>query len=491
MWTKETLHQFVAEKMGNYHFVVVSNREPYVHEYFGDEIKCVIPASGVAIALDPVMQACGGTWIAYGSGAADREVVDSDDCIQVPPKEPRYILKRVWLSKEEVNRYYYGFSNEGLWPLCHIAYTRPQFVRANWEAYKAVNQKFAEVVLKEIRRKKVFIFIQDYHFSLLPAIIKKRNPNCIIAQFWHIPWPNREVFRVCPWQQEVLNGLLGNDLLGFHLRYHCMNFLDTVERSIESKVDYEKFDVIKGGRSTLVRAYPISVDFEKINRNAQKPEIEEEMVRLRSQFGLKNQIVILGVDRIDYTKGIPERLRAMDLFFEKYPQYLGKVTFVQAGVLSRIHIQKYKELNDELNKLIEEINFKYQNGYWRPICFNRANYEKRSLLALYRLADVCIVSSLHDGMNLVAKEYISTRYDKDGVLILSQFTGASRELQEAIMINPYSIDDMADAIKQAIEMSPQQRRKRMSKLRQTVRQNNIYRWAGKILSELLKFEFRE
>ncbi|MFH1848084.1 MAG: trehalose-6-phosphate synthase, partial [Candidatus Omnitrophota bacterium] len=365
------------------------------------------------------------------------------------------------------------------------------FKKSDWEIYKAVNQKFANVVLKEIGDQKAFVFIQDYHFALLPTMLKKKNPNCIIAQFWHIPWPNREVLRVCPWQNELLNGLLGNDLLGFHIMYHCHNFLDTVERNLVSRVDTEKFEVIKGGRSTLVRSFPISVDFKRINERAQTSIVEEEMERLRKQLGLKGQKVILGADRIDYTKGIPERLQAMDLFFEKYPQYIGKVTFVQVGVLSRIHLPKYKALNDELNKLIEEINFKYQQGSWKPICFNRANYAKDALYALYRLADICLVSSLHDGMNLVAKEFVAARPDKDGVLILSYFTGAARELHKAIMVNPYSIDDMADAIKRSLEMSPQKRKMRMSMLRQTVKQNNIYRWAGKILSELLRFEFRE
>jgi len=477
--------------MADYLFVIVSNREPYVHTFQGEEIKCGMPASGVTMALDPVMQSCGGIWIAHGSGDADKEVVDAHNHIQVPPEESRYTLRRVWLTKEEEAGYYYGFSNEALWPLCHVVYTRPTFKSADWETYKKVNELFSRTVLEEIGDKKAFVFIQDYHFALLSRLIREKNPNCILSQFWHIPWPNPEAFRICPWKEEILHGLLGNDLLGFHIRYHCMNFLETVDRMIEARTDYEKFEIIKGGKSTRVRPFPISIDFDEASSRGQSQEVEIEMRRLRKTLGLGGQIVGLGVDRIDYTKGIPERFRAIDLFFEKYPQYKGKVKFIQAGPLSRIHIQQYKDLNEELTRLMVEINFKYERGRWKPIQFHRSNFGKKELMALYRLADFCVVSSLHDGMNLVAKEYVASRADNTGVLILSQFTGAARELESALLVNPYDVDGLAENIRLAIEMTEGEKQKRMSKMREVVQKNNIYRWTGKVLSELLRFEFPE
>jgi len=280
MWTKETLHELVRTKLGDYHFVVVSNREPYVHTYAGSEIKCQVPASGLTVALDPVMRACGGTWIAHGSGDADREVMDDQNKVGVPPEEPRYSLRRVWLTKEEEDGFYYGFSNEALWPLCHIAYTRPLFKESDWNIYKKVNQIFADTVLQEVGTRKAFVFIQDYHLTLLPRMIKERNVNIITAQFWHIPWPNREAFRICPWQEQILDGLLGNDLLSFHIRYHCNNFLDTVDRAIEAKVDWERYEVTRGGKKTAVRPFPISVDFEDICREAQNEALALEIDRL-------------------------------------------------------------------------------------------------------------------------------------------------------------------------------------------------------------------
>ena len=491
MWNREGLKEFIKQKMADYLFVIVSNREPYVHTFQGEEIKCGMPASGVTMALDPVMQSCGGIWIAHGSGDADKEVVDAHNHIQVPPEESRYTLRRVWLTKEEEAGYYYGFSNEALWPLCHVVYTRPTFKSADWETYKKVNELFGRTVLEEIGDKKAFVFIQDYHFALLSRLIREKNPNCILSQFWHIPWPNPEAFRICPWKEEILHGLLGNDLLGFHIRYHCMNFLETVDRMIEARTDYEKFEIIKGGKSTRVRPFPISIDFDEASSRGQSQEVEIEMRRLRKTLGLGGQIVGLGVDRIDYTKGIPERFRAIDLFFEKYPQYKGKVKFIQAGPLSRIHIQQYKDLNEELTRLMVEINFKYERGRWKPIQFHRSNFGKKELMALYRLADFCVVSSLHDGMNLVAKEYVASRADNTGVLILSQFTGAARELESALLVNPYDVDGLAENIRLAIEMTEGEKQKRMSKMREVVQKNNIYRWTGKVLSELLRFEFPE
>jgi len=486
MSSKESLQELVQERLGDHLFVVVSNREPYYHEWAGDEIRCVVPASGLTTALDPVMQACQGVWIAHGSGNADREVVDDQDKVRVPPENPAYTVRRVWLTKEEEDGYYYGFANDGLWPLCHVAYTRPSFNEADWNTYKSVNETFAEAVLQEVGDRRAFVFVQDYHFTLLPRLIKERNPHIIVAQFWHIPWPNPEIVRICPWQQDVLRGLLGNDLLGFHIRYYCDNFLNTVNWSLECRVDWEQHEVSQRGRRTRVNSFPISIDFDKVSRQAQQPEVDAEMERLRKQLGLADEYIGVGIDRVDYTKGIPDRLRAIDCFFDKYPEYQRRLAFVQVGAQSRVHLGSYKRINAEIETLVETINWRYASGAWAPIVYLRGNVPQLTIMALERMSHFCIVSSLHDGMNLVAKEYVASRFDEDGVLILSPFTGAARELTDAILVNPYATDQMAEAIKEAIEMRPRERRQRMRALRSVVAEGNIYKWAEDIASELPK-----
>jgi trehalose-6-phosphate synthase len=489
MHTRESLHELVQEKLRDYLFIVVSNREPYIHNFFGREVKCQVPASGLTVALDPVMKACGGTWIAHGSGDADAYVVDKNNKVMVPPQAPQYSLRRVWLSRDDEEGYYYRFSNESLWPLCHIAYTAPLFAEWSWNTYKKVNQFFADNVLDEVGDRKAFVFVQDYHLALVPRMIKERNPNIIVAQFWHIPWPNREAFRICPWQEEILDGLLGNDLLGFHIRYHCNNFLDTVDRAIEAKVDQERYEVIRGARKTTVRPFPISVDFEAISKESQSEGVATEIDRLRTRLGLDDELIGMGLDRFDYTKGIPHRLRAIDRFFEKFPTFKGKVVFIQAGVPSRVHLPAYKKTNEEIDNLVEEVNWKHAARQWKPLIFLQEHLSPLTMMALRRMAHFSIVSALHDGMNLVAKEFVASRFDEDGVLILSPFTGAARELIDALLVNPYATDQLAEAIKSALEMPLAERQKRMRRMREVVKENNIYKWAADIILELAKLEF--
>jgi len=488
---KEELQALVHIRFKGSPFIVVSNREPYIHSWVGEEIRCLRPASGLTMALDPVMQACGGTWIAHGSGDADPDVSDKEGKISVPTEAPRYTLKRVWLSKEEEAHYYDGFSNQALWPLCHIVYVKPVFRQKDWETYKEVNHRFADAVCAEVGEKGAFVFIQDYHLALLAKMIKERCPSVITAQFWHIPWPNYEAFRVCPWQEEILDGLLANDLIGFHTLYHCNNFLETVDRILECRIDREKRDIIRGGHSTSVQAFPISVDFTEISSRASQEEVTKEMERLRHEYSLRQQFIGVGIDRLDYTKGIPERFRAIDLFLGKNPQYEGRFTFVQAGEPSRTHVEEYKRLNEEIDELVDEINWRHWRSRWKPILYVKEHFSPVTLSALQRLANFCIVSSLHDGMNLVAKEFVSSRVDGDGVLILSRFTGAARELTDALLVNPFSVDDIAQAISLAVDMSKEERTRRMSALRAIVQQNNIYSWAGNIISEIARFQFPE
>ncbi|PIU42443.1 MAG: trehalose-6-phosphate synthase [Candidatus Omnitrophica bacterium CG07_land_8_20_14_0_80_42_15] len=463
---------------------MVSNREPYLH--ITDEVtgivKCTRPASGVVTAIDPILRACGGTWIAHGAANADRKFVNSKNKLGVPPEDTRYILKRVWLSKEEENGYYYGFSNEGLWPLCHITHTRPIFRETDWLMYKKVNQKFADSVLEELPAKNPFVFIQDYHFTLLAKFIKEKRPDATIALFWHIPWPNPESFAICPYQKEILEGMLSCDLIGFHVQFHCNNFLDTTNRLIECRVDTEKFSVVRGNKETLVRAFPISVDGYTYGKTSKSET--DQINKIRKDLELENKITAVSVERIDYTKGIIERILAIDRFLEKYPQYKNRFVFIQLAAPSRIHIKRYHELIGEIDELVEKVNWKYSDGNWKPIIYLKRHFSPEEIRPYYMLGDFCIVSSLHDGMNLVAKEYVASKNNSNGALILSCFTGASRELTDAIQINPYSIEEFADAIKFAIEMPLEEKRKRMENMRKVVAENNVYLWAANIISEL-------
>ena len=482
IWTKPDLHHLVQRHFRGLRFIAVSNREPYIHRYAGGAVECIQPASGLASALDPIMRAAGGVWVAHGSGDADRSTVDHRGHVAVPPGNPSYTLRRVWLEKRLEEEYYYGLANEGLWPLCHVAFHRPVFRLRDWESYRAANRIFANAILEEAAGEPAFVFIQDYHFGLLPRMLKERNPNLIVAQFWHIPWPNRETFRVFPWKEELLDGLLGNDLLGFHLRYHCENFLETVDRNVEAMVDAEHFEVSRRGKATLVQPFPISIDFDRHVNEAHSPAVERHMEQWISELGSRPEFLGIGIDRIDYTKGIPERLRAIDRFLELNPKYRGRLVFVQVGVPSRTRIEQYQTHSREIECLVESVNSKWRTSNWQPIHYCNRHFPQIELMALHKLSDFCIVSSLHDGMNLVAKEYVSSQSDGEGVLILSSFTGAARELTAALLVNPFSPDQMADAIRQALLMPPYERRKRMQRLAAVVRENNIYTWAANIMN---------
>jgi len=481
-WTRERLEQAVCERLDGARLIVVANREPYIHTFDGDDIRWTTPASGLTSALDPVMRACGGTWVAHASGDADRAASDPRGCVRVPPDRPAYTLKRVWLSKEEEQGYYYGFANEALWPLCHVAYTRPRFDARDWLQYRAVNRRFAKAVLEEVREAPAIVFVQDYHFALLPRMLREARPDLVVVQFWHIPWPNRETFRVCPWQEEILDGLLGNDLLSFHARDHCNNFLDTVDRGIESRVDAEQFSVTRNGRATLVQPHPISVDPDGIVA-ALPADLAHAERRLRTRLRLRDEKLIVGVDRVDYTKGIPERFRAIDRLLELHPELKATFCLVQIGAPSRTHIGTYRRLNDELRQLADEINWRHATAEWRPIVFLNEHATQSEVFLLDRIATACVVTSLHDGMNLVAKEFVATRTDGRGVLVLSRFAGAARELGDALLINPYAIDECAEALRQALTMSAEEQQQRMTLLRRQVEDNNIFRWAGMVLSE--------
>lgn len=485
-WTKDSLRELVNERLGDYYFIVVSSREPYVHRLVDGEIVCERPAGGVTTGLDPVLQASGGMWVATGVGEADREVVDEYSRVAVPPEAPTYTLKRQWLTPEEEEGFYLGFSNNALWPLCHLAYTRPIFRETHWEAYQEVNMMFARAILEEIGGAKAFVFIQDYHFALLSRYLKQRDPSIVAAQFWHIPWPNPETFGICPWQEEVVDGLLGNDVLGFHTRGHALHFMGSVNRCLEARVDYEHDSVLRSEHRTTVGAFPISIDFEQFDAAAQLPEVEREMDRLKELWGISDELVGMGLDRIDYTKGLPERLRAIDMLLARHPEYKERMVFVQMGATSRLQIAAYQSINEEVIRLVELINTRHGSGAWKPIIYEPNDPPAVTRMAARRLAHFAIVSSLHDGMNLVAKEFVGSRFDEDGVLVLSTFTGAAHELVDALQVNPYATDQFARAIHQALVMPREERRRRMQRMRAVVEENNIYRWAGEIISQTLR-----
>ena len=480
IWTPERLKVEMENLLQKKKMIVVSNREPYMHIHEGKEIKCIVPASGMITAMEPILKACSGLWIASGTGDADKETVNKHGKVEVPPEEPKYTLKRLWLTKEEENHFYYGFSNEGLWPLCHIAHTRPTFRNDDWHYYKKVNEDFAKAVLDETKNEEQpFILIQDYHFALLPELIKKEKPKAKVAIFWHIPWPNPESFGICPWQREILLGMLGADLIGFHTQYHCNHFLETVNNALESRVLWENFSVKMGGRTTFVKPFPISIAFTLKDYDIDSPKIKPS--RLLNEHGITAQFMGIGVDRIDYTKGIVEKFLAIERFLEKNPSYMGKFTFVQIGAPSRTLLKSYSDMVTAVENEANRINLRFKSKNWKAILLLKRHHSHEEISPFYSSADFCMVTSLHDGMNLVAKEFVASRNQNDGTLILSRFAGASQELQGAIIINPYDIEKSADAIKLALEMTIEEQNYRMKQMRLVIVRHNIYSWAASLL----------
>jgi trehalose 6-phosphate synthase len=484
-WTKERLEDVVRSRLGGAKLIVVSNREPYIHQYRHGAVGVMRPAGGLTTALDPVMRACGGVWVAHGSGDADRVAADEHGRVAVPPGDPSYTLRRVWLTKEQEEGYYYGFANSSFWPLCHQVYQRPTFDPAHWAVYREVNELFAAAVLEEARGGPAVVFVQDYHFALLPRLLKDARPDLVVAQFWHIPWPNPETFRVCPWAGELLDGMLGNDLLGFHIQYHCNNFLETVDRAVESRICKESFSVSHRGHDTRVRPFPISVDPDLAAEHL-AGGWEDRVEGLRGRHRLGDRPLLVGVDRMDYTKGIPERLRAVDLMLDRHPGLLGRFHFVQLGAPSRTILPEYRGLSDEVQRLADHVNLKHGDADWEPVVFVNEHCGLDDIYALYRGAAGCVVSSLHDGMNLVAKEFVTARDDEQGVLVLSEFTGAARELTDAVLVNPFDVGRLADGLHAALTMPAAEQQRRMRRMRAQVADNNIYRWAGMLLSEACK-----
>ncbi|MGH9508361.1 MAG: alpha,alpha-trehalose-phosphate synthase (UDP-forming), partial [Terriglobales bacterium] len=491
-WTPERLKLTLRRHLHGEQVVIVANREPYIHERQADgSTKVLHPASGLVTALEPVMRACSGVWVAHGSGSADQETAGGHSRIRVPPGEESYFVRRVWLSKEEERGYYYGFANEGLWPLCHIAHARPIFRSEDWRYYQTVNQRFAEAVCGEVDSEDPIILVQDYHFALAPRMIRERLPRATVIMFWHIPWPNSEHFGICPWRSDILEGMLGNSIIGFHTQFHCNNFIGAVDRFLESRIDRERNAVVQQGRATLIRSYPISLEW-PVRWLKDLPPAEECRASVFQEFGLRADALLgVGVDRLDYTKGVEERLLAVERLLEQNPSLRGRFTFLQVAAPSRTLIERYRQLNESVEQLAARINERFMQGSYRPVILLRTHHEPPMVFRFYRAADVCFVSSLHDGMNLVAKEFVAAREDERGVLVLSQFTGAARELTEALIVNPYDIDEACAALATALNMSPAEQEQRMRSMRAYLAEFNVYRWAGRMLVDAARLRRQE
>ncbi len=489
-WNPERLRWLLRTQLRGDQVIVVSNREPYIHENDGaGGVVVRRPASGLVTAVEPVMRACSGTWIAHGSGSADRKVVDASDRVPAPPERNDYTLRRIWLTAEEERGYYYGFANEGMWPLCHVAHVRPVFRESDWQAYREINRRFADAVVAEARSEDPVVLVQDYHFALLPAMVREKLPRATIITFWHIPWPNPEAFGICPWHREILRGMLGSTIIGFHTRFHCRNFIETVDRYLEARIEHEHSTITFNNDDTLIESYPISIEWPA---DAHGDSVAQCRSNLLAALGVSPEHrLAVGVDRFDYTKGILERLHAVERMLEKYPQMVGRFSLLQVAAPTRASLEEYNAFQLRIAQTTERINKRFGSDGYQPVHLRVEHHEKAQITEIYRAADVCMVTSLHDGMNLVCKEFIAARDDEHGVLMLSRFAGAARELPEALIVNPYHVEETADALFRGLQMPEAEQRERMASLRMTVREYNVFRWAGRMLLDAARLRLRQ
>ncbi|HET9440784.1 MAG TPA: trehalose-6-phosphate synthase [Longimicrobiales bacterium] len=465
-----------TEALPNRRFVVVSNREPYEHVYDdrGGGIDVRRPAGGLTSALDPILQATEGIWIAWGSGDADFDVADEAGRVRVPPETERYTLHRVRLDQRDIEEYYLGYSNQVLWPLCHYRPALTRIRARHWARYEAVNRRFAEAAAQDIGEQPAAVWFQDYHLARAPMTMRDRARNATLAQFWHIPFPSPEIFRIATRAPLILEGLLANDLLGFHLPSYVANFLRSVHQELGLPIDFERRCVQLPTHTCWVRALPISIDIDEYRRAATVPDAQPRMRRLRERFAPNQEVLGIGVDRMDYSKGLEEKLKALDFLWDRYPEWRENFTFVQVAVPSRTDIEAYDQLSDKVERMAWSINERYRTEQWTPVHLLKESLPAERLALLYRTADICVISSLQDGMNLVAKEFVTSQVDKHGVLMLSKFAGAVEEMVGCVEINPYDPEDLADHLHETLRMPPMERITRMTQLQNSMR--SIYDW---------------
>jgi len=480
--TAGRLKTSIVENFSGKNLIVVTNREPYIHKKTGLSIRVKKQTGGLTSALDDVLKVTGGTWVAWGSDGEDRDVVDNKNRVHVPPENPSYILRRVWLSPFEIDNYYNGYSNQVLWPLCHITLDRVYFRKRFWDGYKKANRAFANAILEEADNDSI-VWVHHYHLCLVPRILRDESPELTISHFWHITWPNWSVLRVCPQAKEILEGLLGNDMIGFQIPLFVKNFKDCIRECLDADIDYQRPAVTYKGHTTVLKAYPISIDYDKFNDMASSDRTVKFMKSLKEKYRLQQGYIGIGVDRLEYTKALIKRLQAIDLFFDRYERFRRKFTFIQIAVPTRMR-EPYISYKKAVEELVSKINKKYSIGDWKPIIYINTKVEHKDLVAYYRMADVAIISSVYDGMNLVAKEYIASKTDEKGVLILSQFAGASEELEGSILVNPYDIEEFSECIYRSLKMPDKEKVSRMASLRRQVSENNIHKWIMDILIEM-------
>jgi trehalose 6-phosphate synthase len=491
LWTAERLRASLESLFGDESIVVLANRQPFSHERTSSGgVAVQRSAGGLVTALEPLLQACSGVWVAHGAGSADRAAVDRRDGVNVPPASPKYRLRRVWLDESDQRGYYLGFANEGLWALCHRAQVPPVFRSSDFATYEAVNARFARAVAEEAQGDSPLVLVQDYHFALAPAMIREHLPHSTIVAFWHIPWPRVQDFAACPWGHQLLEGLLGSTIVGFQTPIDCRNFMDTVERTLGADVNRQQNVITFNGHRTSVYAYPVSVDWP--NRwVARSPAIERCRQTVREELGLDAGMMVgVGVDRLDYTKGITEKFLAIERLLERQPELIGRFVFVQIAEPSREQLPAYRDLRARVRETCERVNRRFATGSYRPLILRELRHEPSEVFRFLRAADFCYVGSLHDGMNLVAKEFVCARDDEQGVLLLSAFTGAAQQLAGALRIDPNDLERTAEAIGDALRMTPGEQAARMRGMRANVAEYNTYWWAGQMLEDAARLRVR-
>jgi trehalose 6-phosphate synthase/phosphatase len=470
--------------------ILVSNRQPYEHIVRKGHRICQRTDGGLTFALDPILTRCGGVWIAWGNGDADRSAVGPDGTTAVPPESPAYSLRRVWLTPEEIKGGYHGYANEVLWPLCHITLDRVAYRRRYWMEYVELNRRFAESVIEELKIEHRLVWVHDFHLALLPRFIKELQPATSLAFFWHIPWPGIDVFRVLPEARDLLQSLLAADSLVFQTAGYARAFAECARFFLGAEIDEARHTVLLKGHSTHLTAQAISVDVGTFSRQARAPQVDRMMASIRRQVGGYSGMKYgLGVDRLDYTKGLLKRFWAIDQFFSRYPEYCGRFTFVQIAIPTRKDVEAYRRYRKVIWQTVLDINDRHRSAdaelpeKWQPILYLEERIPFDLLASYYRLADVAVVSSVNDGMNLVAKEYVASQVDESGVLLISQMAGAAEELTDALIINPYDAEGVADSIRQALEMPIDERRRRMRAMRAYLQAHDLRAWAEACLRD--------